>query len=75
LANATYATSPMHRFYQNWQQNDCAAVHTTADNPNSCLHDLFPCVEVTIGPRQRQGVADRFQQPERGRRLDRDALL
>jgi phospholipase C len=44
-----YAASPVHRFYQNWQQNDCAASHATAENPSGCLHDLFPWVEVTIG--------------------------
>jgi phospholipase C len=44
-----YAASPVHRFYQNWQQSDCAASHATADNPSGCLHDLFPWVEVTIG--------------------------
>ena len=75
LPYVAYTTSPVHRFYQNWQQDDCAAVHTTADNPNICLHDLFPWVKVTIGRHQRQGVADRLQQPEHGRRLDRDGLL
>ena len=37
-----YAASPVHRFYQMWQQLDCNAV-------TSCLNDLFPWVEVTIG--------------------------
>ena len=44
-----YAASPVHRYYQNYQQSDCAASHATADNPSGCLHDLFPWVEVTIG--------------------------
>jgi phospholipase C len=44
-----YAASPVHRYYQNYQQSDCSAAHATADNPSGCLHDLFPWVEVTIG--------------------------
>ncbi len=44
-----YAASPVHRFYQMWQQEDCAATYATAGNPSGCLSDLFPWVEVTIG--------------------------
>jgi phospholipase C len=44
-----YASSPVHRFYQMWQQQDCDASLATAANPAGCLHDLFPWVEVTIG--------------------------
>jgi phospholipase C len=45
----SYAASPVHRFYQMWQQEDCAVSHKTATNPSGCLADLFPWVEVTIG--------------------------
>jgi len=44
-----YASSPVHRFYQMFQQMDCAAKNATAANPSGCLNDLFPWVEVTIG--------------------------
>jgi phospholipase C len=44
-----YANSPVHRFYQMWQQLDCNVSHATAGNPSGCLADLFPWVEVTIG--------------------------
>jgi len=44
-----YASSPVHRFYQMWQQEDCTASLATAKNPSGCLADLFPWVEVTIG--------------------------
>ena len=44
-----YGASPVHRFYQNWQQSDCAVSHATFDNPSGCLMDLFPWVETTIG--------------------------
>jgi phospholipase C len=44
-----YANSPVHRFYQMWQQLDCSVNSATAENPSGCLSDLFPWVEVTIG--------------------------
>jgi phospholipase C len=44
-----YASSPVHRFYQMWQQLDCNVNYATANNPSGCLADLFPWVEVTIG--------------------------
>ncbi len=44
-----YASSPVHRFYQMWQQFDCNVNYSTEDNPSGCLADLFPWVEVTVG--------------------------
>jgi phospholipase C len=44
-----YAGSPVHRFYQMWQQSDCSAQHASPQNPSGCLNDLYPWVEVTIG--------------------------
>jgi phospholipase C len=44
-----YAASPVHRYYQMYQQADCSTAHATPDNPSGCLADLFPWVEVTIG--------------------------
>lgn len=44
-----YASSPVHRFYQMFQQMDCSAAKATAANPSGCLNDLFPWVEVSIG--------------------------
>ncbi len=44
-----YDNSPVHRFYQMWQQADCNVANATATNPTGCMHDLFPWVEVTIG--------------------------
>ncbi len=44
-----YAASPVHRFYQMWQQTDCSAATATSSNPSGCLNDLFPWVETTIG--------------------------
>jgi phospholipase C len=45
----SYTASPVHRFYQMWQQFDCSATNTTAANPSGCAADLFPWVEVTVG--------------------------
>jgi phospholipase C len=45
----SYAASPVHRYYQNYQQSDCSASHATPSNPSGCMHDLYPWVEVTIG--------------------------
>jgi phospholipase C len=44
----SYTGSPVHRFYQMWQQTDCSASHATLKNPTGCLNDLFPWVEVTV---------------------------
>ena len=44
-----YASSPVHRFFQMWQQTDCNISAATAANPTGCQNDLFPWVEVSIG--------------------------
>jgi phospholipase C len=45
----SYAASPVHRFYQMWQQLDCSANTSTYENPSGCDAGLFPWVEVTEG--------------------------
>jgi phospholipase C len=44
-----YAASPVHRYYQMFQQLDCDVKYATSKNPSGCLADLFPWVEATIG--------------------------
>jgi phospholipase C len=44
----TYGGSPVHRFYQMWQELDCDAAKTTRRNPTGCQADLFPWVETTV---------------------------
>ena len=44
-----YAASPVHRFYQMWQQLDCSTVRITASNGSGCDSKLFSWVEVTVG--------------------------
>jgi phospholipase C len=43
-----YAASPVHRFYQMFQQMDCSFTYATNANPSGCLNDLFPWVEATV---------------------------
>ena len=44
-----YAASPVHRFFQMWQQLDCDAAAADEYNGWGCRADLFPWVEVTVG--------------------------
>src|ERR1700704_3475973 len=45
---ATYGGSPVHRFYQMWQQLDFDIGKATRHNPSGCQADLFPWVEQTV---------------------------
>ena len=49
IAADSYTASPVHRFYQMWQETDCSVEHATDANPSGCLNDLFPWVETTVG--------------------------
>ena len=44
-----YTSDVTHRFFQMWQQLDCAAVAVNERNGWGCKADLFPWVEVSIG--------------------------
>jgi phospholipase C len=44
-----YAASPVHRFYQMWQQLNCSRENATRKNPSGCDSKLFSWVEVTVG--------------------------
>jgi phospholipase C len=44
-----YAASPVHRFYQMWQQLDCSQTSIDVLHPAGCLNKLFAWVEVTVG--------------------------
>lgn len=46
-----YAASPVHRFFQMWQQLDCNQKTSSKNNPSGCTADLFPWVETTVGRR------------------------
>jgi phospholipase C len=45
----SYAASPVHRFYQMWQQLNCSKSAGSRDNPSGCNGNLFAWVEVTVG--------------------------
>src|SRR6202162_2789563 len=45
----SYTNSPVHRFYQMWQQMDCNAANASKENPTGCQDDLLPWVEVSVG--------------------------
>ena len=49
LSYDDYAASPVHRFYQMWEQEDCNLFHATAQRPSGCDTSLFAWVEVTEG--------------------------
>jgi len=49
LTDDSYAASPVHRFYQMWQQFDCDAAHISKAHPSGCPADLFTWTEVTVG--------------------------
>ncbi|HEX4376010.1 MAG TPA: alkaline phosphatase family protein [Steroidobacteraceae bacterium] len=44
-----YAASPVHRFYQMWQQLDCSVQQATVLKPSGCDEALFSWVETTVG--------------------------
>lgn len=45
----SYTASPVHRFYQMWQQMNCSAERASKDNPSGCTGELFSWVEVSVG--------------------------
>jgi phospholipase C len=49
LVYTDYAQSPVHRFYEMWQQLDCSVEHATFENPSGCDGKLFAWVENTMG--------------------------
>ena len=49
IAYDAYAASPVHRFFQMWQQMDCSVRNASPANPSGCLSDLFPWVETSVG--------------------------
>jgi len=42
-----YTGDMTHRFYQDWQQEDCSVASATKSNTSGCLNDLFPFVMST----------------------------
>jgi len=49
LTYTDYSASPVHRFYQMWQQLNCSIEHASWENPSGCDGKLFSWVETTVG--------------------------
>ena len=49
LTYTDYSASPVHRFYQMWQQLNCSLEHASWENPSGCNGKLFSWVETTVG--------------------------
>jgi phospholipase C len=49
LGYTDYTASPVHRFYQMWQQLNCSLEHASWENPSGCNGNLFSWVETTVG--------------------------
>ena len=50
LTDDDYTGDMTHRFYQDWQQEDCSVASVTKSNTSGCLNDLFPFVMATYSP-------------------------
>jgi phospholipase C len=50
LTDDDYTGDTTHRFYQDWQQEDCSVANVTKDNTSGCKADLFPFVMATYAP-------------------------
>jgi phospholipase C len=48
LSDDDYTGDTTHRFYTDWQQDDCSVANATKDNPSGCKADLFPFVMATF---------------------------
>jgi phospholipase C len=47
ISDDDYTGDTTHRFYSDWQQDDCAIANATKTNPSGCKMDLFPFVMNT----------------------------
>ena len=52
----TFAGSPVHRFFQMWQQSDCTVQHASRENPSGCQRDLYPFVITTFAGLAEEGM-------------------
>jgi phospholipase C len=53
LSDDDYTGDSTHRFYQDWQQDDCSTANVTKTNNSGCLADLFPFVMATYSATNR----------------------
>ena len=50
LTDDDYTGDTTHRFYSDWQQDDCSVANATKSNTSGCQNDLFPFVMATYAP-------------------------
>ncbi|MBV8925045.1 MAG: phosphoesterase [Bradyrhizobium sp.] len=62
-----YTGDMTHRFYQDWQQEDCSAANVTNSNNAGCVNDLFAFVMATYSATNKsQGNEMGFYNAEQG---------
>jgi phospholipase C len=66
LSDDDYTGDMTHRFYQDWQQEDCSASASTKTNTSGCSNDLFPFVMATYAKQNSQGNEMGFYNTEQG---------
>jgi phospholipase C len=66
LTDDDYTGDMTHRFYQDWQQNDCSVAAATKSNTSGCLNDLFPFVMATYAIQNSQGNEMGFYNVQQG---------
>jgi phospholipase C len=50
LTDDDYTGDTTHRFYSDWQQDDCSVANSSKSNTSGCQNDLFPFVMATYAP-------------------------
>jgi phospholipase C len=67
LTDDDYTGDMTHRFYQDWQQEDCSVASASKSNTSGCLADLFPFVMHTYSAsNQSQGNEMGFYNVQQG---------
>jgi phospholipase C len=66
LTDDDYTGDTTHRFYQDWQQEDCIAAESTKTNTSGCKADLFPFVMATYAVNGSMGNSMGFYNAEQG---------
>jgi phospholipase C len=66
ISDDDYTGDMTHRFYQDWQQEDCSAKASTKDNTSGCLNDLFPFVMGTYAIQNSAGNEMGFYNAQQG---------
>ena len=64
ISDDDYTGDTTHRFYQDWQQEDCSAAGSTKTNNSGCKADLFPFVMATYSKGNSMGNSMGFYNAE-----------